>query len=285
VTVASRDSDTASIRARTAVSPCTVVNLCIAFALAVAVQATAIHRDVPELAVPGSAAVLVVGLGTIYLRGYLVPGTPTLTERYFPDWLLAAFGKQHATTGLVGTGESDQAPGHVRPTGVGVESTLLDGGVLTESADGTELLLTNEIERSLDEALTVLGTDDVAQARLLDVLDVSTGDVAFEEHGATFRVYRDDTPVGTWESWPAFLADVAGAEVLAERLSMWDGLSVDQRGELLTGLRLFLTTCPDCGGSLSFGTDTVESCCTSHEVAAVSCDDCGARVYDSSPGQ
>jgi len=185
----------------------------------------------------------------------------------------------------VGTGESDQAPGHVRPTGVGVESTLLDGGVLTESADGTELLLTNEIERSLDEALTVLGTDDVAQARLLDVLDVSTGDVAFEEHGATFRVYRDDTPVGTWESRPAFLADVAGAEVLAERLSMWDGLSVDQRGELLTGLRLFLTTCPDCGGSLSFGTDTVESCCTSHEVAAVSCDDCGARVYDSSPGQ
>jgi len=263
--------------------PCTVVNVCIAFGLAVTVQAATFRLDVPALAVPGSAAVLVVGLGAIYLRGYLVPGTPTLTERYFPDWLLAAFGKEHDTTGLVGTGVSEQSVQHEQESVVDVESTLLDGGVLTESEDGTELRLTAEADRSIDEAVTALRTEDGARARLLDVLAVTRGDVAFEEHGAAFRVYCDGTPVGTWESRPAFLADLAGAAVLADRLPEWDDLPVNQRGELLNGLRLYLTTCPACSGPLSFGTDTVESCCTTREVAAVSCDDCGARVYESDP--
>lgn len=39
-------------------------------------------------------ATLVAALGLVYLRGYLVPGTPTLTRRYLPDRVLAAFGKR-----------------------------------------------------------------------------------------------------------------------------------------------------------------------------------------------
>jgi hypothetical protein len=37
--------------------------------------------------------VLAGSLALVYLRGYLVPGTPAFTKRYFPDWLLAWFDK------------------------------------------------------------------------------------------------------------------------------------------------------------------------------------------------
>ena len=42
-------------------------------------------------------------------------------------------------------------------------------------------------------------------------------------------------------------------------------------------------TCPECGGIPEFGTDTVESCCSTHQVAAVSCTDCDARLFESQP--
>jgi hypothetical protein len=52
---------------------------------------------------------------------------------------------------------------------------------------------------------------------------------------------------------------------------------------LLGALRLFIDRCPACGGQPAFGTETVESCCTSHDVAAVSCADCGVRLFESRP--
>ncbi len=88
--------------------PCTAVNVAISV-VAAAVAAVA--------AVELAAAVLAVSLSAIYLRGYLVPGTPTLTKRYFPPWLLARFGKdprdragptrvERADGGSVATGTS-----------------------------------------------------------------------------------------------------------------------------------------------------------------------------------
>lgn len=64
--------------------PCTTVNVVIA-----AVLATGIAVFNPLLAI----AAFVASLAAIYLRGYLVPGTPALTKQYFPDWLLAKFDK------------------------------------------------------------------------------------------------------------------------------------------------------------------------------------------------
>ncbi len=68
--------------------PCTAVNLIIAVVIALAVGVAF---------VPAGAVVFGLSLATIYLRGYLVPGTPTLTKRYFPDWLLAKFDKEPLT--------------------------------------------------------------------------------------------------------------------------------------------------------------------------------------------
>lgn len=255
--------------------PCTVVNLCFAFLLAFAFQVATILRDVPELALPWSTAIFAVSVAAIYFRGYLVPGTPTLTKRYVPNWLLAAFGKDQETTGLTGDEESGDAPS------IDVESVLVDAGVLTEQATGEDLRLSSEFERAFEERISAVQSDDATRETLLNVLEIPRGDVEFEEFGNAFRVHRDGRPIGTWESRPAFLADVAGAQLLADRVDGWGATSVRQRGELLNGLRLFLTTCPGCGGPLSFETNTVESCCSTREVAAVTCDDCDARVFES----
>lgn len=256
--------------------PCTVVNLCLAFLLALAFQTATILRDVPELALPGSTVIFAVSLAAIYFRGYLVPGTPTLTRRYFPNWLLTAFGKGQRPTGFTGKEEPDDS------RSIDVEGALVDADVLTEAADGEDLRLTAEFERAFDERVAAVRSDEATREQLLEVLDVSRGDVEFEEFGSAFRVHRDGTLIGTWESRAAFLGDVAGAELLSDRVDGWEATSVRQRGELLNGLRLFLTTCPGCGGPLSFGTDTVESCCSTREVAAVTCNDCDSRVFESS---
>ena len=65
--------------------PCTVANLAIAAVLT---------AGLAFASVPGAAVFAVFAVGSIWLRGYLVPKTPELTKRYFPDWLLAKFDKQ-----------------------------------------------------------------------------------------------------------------------------------------------------------------------------------------------
>jgi len=88
--------------------PCTITNVAIAAVGSLAVAA---------VAPPLGALAFLGALLTIYLRGYLVPGTPAFTRRYFPDWLLAVFEK------------ADPAP-----SSVGVEETLVAAGVLHDEA-------------------------------------------------------------------------------------------------------------------------------------------------------
>src|SRR6056297_2842545 len=42
---------------------------------------------------PVAALFVFLALASIAFRGYLIPGTPRLTKRYLPDWVLAWFGK------------------------------------------------------------------------------------------------------------------------------------------------------------------------------------------------
>jgi len=64
--------------------PCTLVNVGIAVVVSIVVG----------LWMAGAGAmVLLPSLGSIYFRGYLVPGTPTLTKTHLPDRVLLWFGK------------------------------------------------------------------------------------------------------------------------------------------------------------------------------------------------
>jgi hypothetical protein len=122
---------------------------------------------------------------------------------------------------------------------------------------------------------------DASRERLLALLGLDDAEVTFTEHGAAFQAFADGTVVGRWESEAAYLADLGAARALERRYDRWNVLSVEARGQLLNGLRLFIDTCPACGGTPTFGTDTVESCCTTQEVAAVACEECNARLFES----
>ncbi len=92
--------------------PCTVVNLALAFALGWLVS----KKSKPAGAIAAAGSV-----GLIYLRGYLVPGTPELTGRYLPPEVLRWFGKEP---------EPDIA------TGLGAEPAVSGNGRSKDDGDG-----------------------------------------------------------------------------------------------------------------------------------------------------
>lgn len=162
------------------------------------------------------------------------------------------------------------------------ESILLDVGAL--EADGEDdLVLTPSFQSAWHEEIDDVADSDASREEILDVLGLDDGEVAFEEYDEAFRIVVDDTLVGMVESEAAFHADLAAARLLADRYEGWAELSVGDRSRLLKGLRLFLERCPGCGNAVTFETETVESCCGSHAVAAVDCDSCQSRLFESAP--
>lgn len=117
--------------------PCTVVNVAIAVVGSALLAARSRHRRGRLLA----GAVLGGSLAAIYLRGYLVPGTPALTKRYLPDPVLAAFDKEPAREGTRYGGwetveEGDDAFESVSEGGVAERDEAGDGVEETESETG-----------------------------------------------------------------------------------------------------------------------------------------------------
>ena len=257
--------------------PCTMVNIVIAVIASVVVVGVLVGVGVSAYALPAAAMMIIGSLVVIYFRGYLVPGTPRLTKQYFPRRLFRWFGKVSAAE-TSGVNERDDDSDLADET---VEAVLLRADVVVECRDGTDLCLTDQFRSTWHDQIATVRDGDTEHERLLDVLDVDEKvKVEFKDHGNAFEAEANGYHVGTWESQAAFIADVAAGELLSDRLLGWDEYTSFERGELLQSLRLFLETCPSCSDPLSFGTDTVESCCTSHEVAAVTCDECGQRVFE-----
>jgi hypothetical protein len=226
--------------------PCTVVNVCIAAVVAAAVG----------LATPvGGVAVLAVGLTAIYFRGYLVPGTPTLTARYFPKRVLELFGKEPLL------------PDSLAPVeGTAVRATP-EGGRLTRSFESAW-------NDRIDE-MRAEGVDDADVATLLGVPEASgvKGDVAYVVDGALRQ----------WLSESALIADAAAGAVLAEMGDeRWAELDQEGRLAVLRALRAYLDRCPLCDGELDADeTETIETCCTEAERVLMStCSACDTRLLE-----
>jgi hypothetical protein len=250
--------------------PCTVVNVLIAAVVSVVVGAGLVTVSSPTVSAAISSGIFLASVVAIYFRGYLVPGTPELTKRYFPPWLLSLFGK--------GPKAGNEYDSDLDP-----EVALQEVGALEPCPEGDDLCLTESFRADWNDEIDRIKTADVSRERLLDLLDIDQGTVEFEEFGDTFRASVNGRVVGKWESEAAFLADLGAANVLANRYRNWDAMPVEEQSQLLNGLRLFIDTCPECGGIPEFGTDTVESCCSTHQVAAVSCANCDARLFESQP--
>jgi hypothetical protein len=238
--------------------PCTVTNLVIAAVLTAALA---------WLSVSLAVAFAVLAAASIWLRGYLVPKTPELTKRYFPDWLLTTFDKQ-------------PKPEPIEPGEFDPETVLLDAGVVEPCADVDDLCLTDDFEADWLARIDGLADDATLRTELADQLDLDDADVTFERFGDAFIASEDGPRIGQWESRAALLADLAAAKELPDRVAEWARLDPQRRSQLLGGLRVFVQECPVCSGPVTADTEVVESCCRSTTVVGVACEDCGDRLLE-----
>ncbi|MFC6721071.1 hypothetical protein [Halobacteriaceae bacterium SHR40] len=175
---------------------------------------------------PAGIAALVVFAAAIYLRGYLVPGTPELTQRYFSHWLLRAFGKDpfedvQTTDGGV---EPTEAAAD-RPEPAETEQLLRDAGVVEEAPDEDCLCLTAEFREVWWRRIrNYREDDDRAAAQLASVVDVDPEQLAFVDEENYFGVEFAGELIGRWSSDAAFYADLAAEPTLAEWLPEWGEL-------------------------------------------------------------
>lgn len=256
--------------------PCTVVNLVIAAALTVAVAAVSIRVAFVTLG---------IAVATIAVRGYLVPGTPTLTKRYLPDRVLAWFDKAPNSGGVAsGAPVVDEATGEERLADDGAPfdaaAVLVEAGVLLEDPTVDDFVLEERFHDAWGREARILADGDAEERVLADFLELDPGSVSTNDRSRDYAAYVGDEPVGRWESRQAFLADLAAAAVLGERWDGWRRIPIARRSELLGTLRLFLETCPTCDGRVTLGTTVVESCCRTYDVLAATCDACDARLFE-----
>jgi len=248
--------------------PCTAANLVIAAVASATVGAVWLS---------GGVVVLLASLAAIYLRGYLVPGTPALTKRYVPEWLLRRFDKEPAP-GVPGDAESD-VPGDVEMNDPdGLERFLRDARALEVCDGGDDLCLTADFREAWRDRMREQRSG--GEPSFGDLLDVDPDRVSVESHGDAMVASIDDVRIAQWESRAAYVADVAAAAELRERHHTWGGLDFESRTRVLGGLRLWLDRCPACGGAVGFGGETVESCCRSIDVVAATCRACDARLVE-----
>lgn len=242
--------------------PCTVLNFALVAAAGVAIGAWLVPA--------AGIAVLTVGLGLIYVRGYVVPWTPVLTQRFLPDTVLAYF--EHGDQGTPTHETNDDSE-------FDPEAELLQAGALTPCDDSDDLCLVSLFRTSWRSEMpsAAADLDEAVHQMLPEPLD---DPVDVEFRGKTVVTRVSGTAVAEWPSRAAFVADAAGAAALAEVDSKWADRGFAERTKLLGGLRLWLDQCSVCDGYVELSEDTVESCCRSVEVVEASCTSCGARIFE-----
>lgn len=243
--------------------PCTILNA----AITIFVAGTVFVLSVSESMLVGSVigvSVLVFGSVLIYFRGYLIPGTPQITSRYFPNWVLRWFDKA-------------DPPDDIEP-----ERVLQDIGAIEECENGDDLCLTQAFEEHWWDNMASLRDSDTTHEDLAALLDVDTQEITVNTHDDAITATVNGNKIGQWESRAVLIADIAAAKEFATSgNALWHSLRTDQQGTVLNGLRVFLSQCPACDGPIDFESSiTVRSCCQYMDVMAASCGDCGARIFE-----
>lgn len=248
--------------------PCTLLNLGIAvlFGAVAAVVAGSIFTESPTVPVGLGVVILSFGIATIFFRGYLIPGTPTFTKRYFPDWLLTIFDKQEM---------------QAQPTEIVPEAILGEIGVVVDDPIAEDFGLNPEFAREWQQSVEAHSENESLVAESISQLSGAPSEqISFENRPRTYMAWVGDEHLASWPSRAASIADAAGATVLPAYDPEWDIRPLPVKAEILGVLRLFLDRCPTCDGGISLSQGVVESCCQSRDVVAATCDECNARVFE-----
>lgn len=297
--------------------PCTAVNVAIAIAGSALILARSRRRRDRLFAV----AALGGSLAAIYLRGYLVPGTPELTKRYLPERVLAAFGKEPAREGSryggwepiddagkddsEGTGtdaaetdstgtdpdsggdgedpkrETMERIEYRRENEVDPEAFLSSIDAVEPTADGTDLRLTEEFADRVEAGLEDHREEPRDLEAIAGLFGVDRAEVTVKD-----REHPAVAIGGRIRTWPgdgALVADLATAGAIEDRTDRWRTVPLEQRVEILEALRAFHERCPYCRGPISMSSDTVDSCCRSYEVVMLGCEACDAPLLEFDP--
>ncbi len=232
--------------------PCTVINVGIAAVLAAVVGVIT--------TVWTGTIVLLGSLAVIYLRGYLVPGTPRLTERYLPPWILGLFGKEPVPNRTLEARLEDDPWRMLTAAGVVERSTTEN----VRLAENVRTSLHREASRYAETSPTA---SDVAE--ILDATEIA------EQGKRAFSI--DGTKLLRWDSDAAFALDAAADSLLRDRLDDWPALDRDVRLDVLRRIRLLSNRCPACDGLLERQSERVDPCCqTTHIIIWSTCRGCDA---------
>lgn len=263
--------------------PCTIVNVGIATIASAVVWFVAAAAFEGAVAGGIAAAVLVAALCTIYLWGYLVPGTPALTKRYLPERVLALFDKHPIEESQRGeeTWDAVERRERERRDAVDPEQFLLDANVVAPCEREDDLCLSDEFADRLEQYTDRFRSEAPGVETFADLFDADPETVTVEDRDYPAVEIRNR--VRKWPSDGALIADVAADRALRDQSADWTGVPLEQRTSILKSLRSFRQTCPLCSGDVELGTDTVESCCRSYEVATASCLDCGETLLEFDP--
>ncbi|SEW22484.1 hypothetical protein [Halobacterium jilantaiense] len=242
-------------------TPCTVLNSLIAVAAAGGVALVS-----PALAV----ATLLGSAVVITLRGYLVPGTPTLTKRYLPRRVLAWFGKTPLPDEPVPT---DDRPEN---TDTDLEALLSEKGIVRPCASADDLCLSDAVRETWLAHLRT--ADECSPEHVAELTDDQAATYEITEKRGGVVAYDGGSEVGRWPSEAALLADATCAATMSEHYPGWASLSGERRGELLSTLRFFTPECPRASGEVELTTETVETCCSAQEVVALQCVETGTNL-------
>lgn len=232
--------------------PCTLINIIIAVTTSVSIGVWA-----PFV----GGLTIFLFLLIIYFRGYLVPGTPKLTKKYFPERVLSLFNKGQPTDY---TGSRD----------LPLEKVLREEGLLKVVSDNAELSIDTEFEDNwLSSINHVTSRDEYVSLGKLS--NSNPENLSIENYpDDSIAVYASGTLIGQWESRWALKVDAAAVKLLEVHSDIWPALTAGERKRLLSGLRLFLETCPSCNQDLSLEKVSADSCCKEYDIAVVRCNSC-----------
>lgn len=240
---------------------CTAVNLALALGLGL------LFSTLSSLV---GGVVFLVATSTIYLRGYLVPGTPQLTKQYMPEPVLSLFGKRERKERTTSVDEE---------TIPETTERLHRVGIVRECADRDDLCLDQSFQNEWYGQIRAIRDGDDLAGSFATALGLSRAALEIDEKEGVYFGTLGGTQIGQWNSEAAVVGDVAAAQILDGWLDGWEHMDTETQGATLATLRLFLERCPSCGNEVAVEEGSVDSCCFSQNVLSVQCSDCDSVLF------
>lgn len=179
---------------------------------------------------PDGVAVVLAGVGLVALRGYLVPGTPALTDRYLPERVRLALGADHPRDERSpdpSEFETLQRVAYEREHAVDPDTFLTETGVCQASETAGENAAPSTVDPTLTPAFAAAQDEEIETLRESGVTEAAVAR-AFDEDADAVAAVAADQPsyevgnrVRTWTSRAALVHDVATDRALREWTDRW----------------------------------------------------------------